>query len=297
MNKDHWLKLIHDRRQTCPVELPEDAAPRLVTLQGIKAVVFDIYGTLFSSGVGDISLATEQNRDASLKAVLRDNSIQISTTGEQARIDDVLHSVIHAHQNRRREDGIDYPEVEIRAVWVDFIQQLVTDGLIEQEFEADIETLVIDYESRVNPTQAMPGLESTLANLRARGLLLSIISNAQFCTPLLFDTYLEKNLEGLGFLLDCAVWSYEQLEGKPSVRLYELSAELLKTRHGIDPSEVLYVGNDLRNDVWPAQLVGYKTALFAGDRLSLRRRQDDPRCKDVVADLEITALEQLFDCV
>ncbi|MGB0415757.1 MAG: HAD family hydrolase [Coraliomargarita sp.] len=297
MNKDHWLTLIHNRRQTGTVELPEDAARRLVPLDGIRAVVFDIYGTLFSSGVGDISLATEQNRDSALKAVLRDNGIQLSAKGEECRIDNALHAVIHSHQDRRRDDGIEYPEVEIRAVWVDFIQQLLTDGLLEPEFEADIETLVIDYESRVNPTQAMPGLQTTLDKLRAQGRVLSIISNAQFCTPLLFETYLQHDLKELGFSLDCAVWSYEQLEGKPSKRLYEVSAALLKAHHGIEPGEVLYVGNDMRNDIWPAQLVGYKTALFAGDRLSLRRRPDDPRCKDVVADLEITALDQVFECI
>ena len=54
----------------------------------IRVVVFDIYGTLFSSGVGDISLATERVRDAALKAVLTDNGIRISSTGAETRIDD-----------------------------------------------------------------------------------------------------------------------------------------------------------------------------------------------------------------
>lgn len=297
MSNDHWLQLIYNRRQTEPVELPEDAAPRLQKLEGIKAVVFDIYGTLFSSGVGDISLATEQNRDAALKTVLSDNGIHLSDTGEQTRIDEQLHEVIHSHQDKRREQGIEYPEVEIRDVWVDFIQQLLAAGHIKPDFEADIETLIIDYESLVNPTQAMPGLASTLETLRQQGYVLSIISNAQFCTPLLFETYLKQDLAQLDFCLDCAVWSYAQLEGKPSKRLYELSAELLQKHHGIAPSEVLYVGNDMRNDIWPAQVIGFKTALFAGDRLSIRRREDHPDCKDRLADLEITELAQLLDCL
>ena len=70
MSKAHWIDLIYKRRATEAVRLPEDAVPRLQRLAGIRAVVFDVYDTLFSSGVGDISLAAETNRDAALKATL-----------------------------------------------------------------------------------------------------------------------------------------------------------------------------------------------------------------------------------
>lgn len=293
----NWLQLIQQRSQTTPVRLPEDAKPRLQQLHGIRAVIFDIYGTLFSSGVGDISLATTQNRDAALKATLQENHLQLSPSSASVRLDDSLHATIQQHQDQRRNDGIQFPEVEIRDVWVDFIQQLVADAQLEPEFEADIETLVIDYETRVNPTQAMPALESTLQQLTAQGKTLSIISNAQFYTPLLFEAYLGKDLEALNFCTNSAVWSYAELEGKPSTRLYQLSAERLQTHHQIAPHEVLYVGNDIRNDIWPAQQIGYHTALFAGDHLSLRRRTSDPDCGHIRPDLEITSLAQILDCI
>ncbi|MGB0257237.1 MAG: HAD family hydrolase [Coraliomargarita sp.] len=297
MSLDTWIELIRSRRQTGPVILPDDAEARLQKLSGIRAVIFDIYGTLFSSGVGDISLATEQDRDAELKSTLTDNNIQLTTGAQDARFDNLLHEHIHTHQAARKEDGIEYPEVEIREVWVDFIQELVADGLIEQDFEADIETLVIDYESRVNPTQAMPELESTLMQLHQRGQVLGIISNAQFYTRLLFDTYLGKDLQELNFDERINVWSYRELEGKPSQALYRLSAAHLKQHHGIEAHEVLYIGNDMRNDIWPANVVGFRTALFAGDTLSLRRREDHPNCAELLADLEITALSQILECI
>jgi len=56
---------------------------------------------------------------------------------------------------------------------------------------------------------------------------------------------------------------------------------------------VLYVGNDVRNDVAPARSCGCRTALFAGDRRSLRERSDEPDCAGVRADVTLTALEQL----
>jgi len=49
------------------------------------------------------------------------------------------------------------------------------------------------------------------------------------------------------------------------------------------------------NDIYPAQKVGFQTALFAGDKRSLRLRNDDPRCKNLKPDLVITDLIQLLD--
>ena len=123
----------------------------------------------------------------------------------------------------------------------------------------------------------MPGLKETLAAIRERGLLLGIVSNAQFYTPLLFEAFLGAPPDELGFTPDCCVWSYREREGKPSTALYEKLATALEAS-SIAPDQTLYVGNDVRNDIRPAQRIGFKTALFAGDQRSLRLRQDDPEC-------------------
>lgn len=293
---EQWLHCIRSRRQAGSVEAAEDAQTSLAQLDNIQAVVFDVYGTLFSSGVGDISLATEDNRDAALRTTLTENGIKVLSDDPSKRFDERLHHVIHTHQKTRRNQGIEYPEVDIRRVWADLIEELERDAWIETTTECPIETLVIDYETRVNPTQAMPGLADTLEKLRPFGPL-SIISNAQFYTPLLFEAFLNTDLEALGFCSKCNVWSYAELEGKPSQRLYQIAAERLGRHHGLRPENCLYVGNDRRNDIWPAQAIGFKTALFAGDRLSLRRREDHPECSRIQADLEITALSQILECI
>ncbi|MEQ8837627.1 MAG: HAD family hydrolase, partial [Lacipirellulaceae bacterium] len=62
----------------------------------------------------------------------------------------------------------------------------------------------------------------------------------------------------------------------------------------ITPAETLYVGNDMRNDIWPAAKVGFKTALFAGDERSLRLREDEPnRDQRPEPDAVVTELDQL----
>ena len=125
-------------------------------------------------------------------------------------------------------------------------------------------------------------------------MLLGIISNAQFYTPFLFDLFLGVNPARLGFDPDLIFFSYQYGYAKPSRFLYDMAAERLY-QHGIYADAVLYVGNDMLNDILPAKSVGFKTALFAGDARSLRLRNDDQICSHISADLVITDLIQLLD--
>jgi len=53
----------------------------------------------------------------------------------------------------------------------------------------------------------------------------------------------------------------------------------------------------MRNDMGPAARLGFRTALFAGDARSLRRREGDPWCAGIVPDLVVTDLVDLLHCV
>lgn len=298
MKVPEHIRAIRDRAAKGPVICAENAIARINKISDIRAVVFDIYGTLISSGVGDISLSSKSNSNDALYYTLFNQGIEVLPAFDSTRLDALLLESIKYFQRKRSKEGVCYPEVEIREVWKYFLEKLLTKKLINPlPADLDIEGLIIDYECRVNPTQAMPGLVDTLNELHQRGLKISIISNAQFYTPLLFDALIGKSLSELNICMDCAIWSYVLREAKPSQRLYELSANHLFRIYQIDPKQVLYVGNDIRNDIWPAQSVGFKTALFAGDKLSLRRRKEDPQCKHIEADLEITQLHQLLDCL
>jgi putative hydrolase of the HAD superfamily len=63
----------------------------------------------------------------------------------------------------------------------------------------------------------------------------------------------------------------------------------------VSPEEVLYVGNDMRNDIMPATKVGFQGVLFAGDSRSLRLRQKDASCANLIPKATITELNQIFD--
>jgi putative hydrolase of the HAD superfamily len=75
--------------------------------------------------------------------------------------------------------------------------------------------------------------------------------------------------------------------------LYERAVEALRNKN-IAPANALYVGNDMLNDIYPAQQAGFQTALFAGDRHSLRLRENDLRCRSLSPDLFIIDLRDLI---
>jgi putative hydrolase of the HAD superfamily len=212
-------------------------------------------------------------------------------TGEEAA--EVLAGSVKAAHDGLRTRGVEYPEVDIRSIVLEVLRYLRAGGFGGPEpTKAFCEALAVEYECRSNPTWPMTGLEETIRALRERNLPLGLVSNAQFFTPLLFPAHLEVSLETLGFEDALCVFSYEMLEAKPSRRLYQRVVSEL-ARRGIEPGEVLYVGNDRLNDILPASKEGMKTALFAGDARSYRPRDGDPRVAAVREDILLTDLRQL----
>jgi putative hydrolase of the HAD superfamily len=284
-------------------------------LPGIRAVLFDVYGTLVVSASGDIGLAGEQDEASAFRQALAAAGLEAPPqTGP-----DALKDVIRRFHARRREADVEFPEVDIRAVWREVLSEETQDAR-RPEMAADpglegyvpalsseqtaaaagnsrIARLAVEYECRVNPVWPMPGLQEVLAHITGSGLVLGLVSNAQFYTPLMLQAFLDRALSELGFDLDCCAFSYRLLEAKPSVRIYHRALAGLAGRHGISPGEILYVGNDIRNDIWPAALTGCRTALFAGDQRSLRLRRGDPCCAGVVPDRVITDLRQITDSI
>ena len=302
----HHKKLVQHIRRLCSEELkprPTATRARLQHARGIKAVLFDVYGTLLISGTGDIGTASESTPAESLREAFASLGFSHGPGAgslalvAQRGVSLFLESIRNAHADRKAA-GISHPEVEIRDIWRTVLEGLADATLLEKGCAGEnVERLAIEYECRVNPVWPMPGLRPLLLSLEERGLVMGIVSNAQFYTPLTFVALCGQSLTELGFEEDYCSWSYEELTAKPSVCLYEAVLERLKRSAAILPSETLYVGNDMLNDVWAASQAGCRTALFAGDKRSLRRREDDPRCRDLQPDLVLTELGQLPQCL
>ena len=262
--------------------LPTGMLPSGQTRSALKAILFDIYGTLFISGSGDIGVSEERfQRSEALNALCERYHIPWSPE-QMAR---KLFAAIKDAHTQKKMAGTDYPEVEIDRIW---------QGILGWPRMERVRRWAQAYECIVNPTFPMPGLDHVLRTLRGRGVPMGIISNAQFFTPRLFNTYLGATPESLGFCAELSLYSFRFGCAKPSMVLFDHAVSRLREQ-SIAPETVLYVGNDMRNDIQTAGRAGFQTALFAGDRRSLRLYADDPAIQSRPPDLVLTGLRQLLD--
>ncbi len=171
-----------------------------------------------------------------------------------------------------------FPEIDIREIHAALHPELAPE---------EIEALAIAHEMKANPVTPMPGAADTLRYLAAKDIPLGLISNAQFYTVPILEEALGASLTELGIDPDLCCFSYLERRAKPDPCLFEILRDKF-ARRGIPAANVLYIGNDVRNDIDPARATGFRTALFAGDSKSLRlrgRSLDDCGADHVIRDL------------
>lgn len=280
---------------------PEETGvkPVLKHLEEVKVVVFDFYGTLFISGVGDIGIDDGKSDANLLIQALKAANIQSSNNKTGTRGYEIYNKVVTEQLQDLKSSGIPYPEPDIRKVWRNVLNQMYAEDLIDMATTSDHhERMAVEFEARMNPIWPMPGMEETLSGLRDKNIELGIISNSQFYTPIAFEALSEKSLDQLGFNRNLLHWSFEESRKKPGLVFYEHFLEKISEHlPELEPGQLLYVGNDMLKDIYPANELGLKTALFAGDNRSLKWRKEDNRCRDLHPDLVITELTQILNCV
>lgn len=261
--------------------LPTGIQPSGRVTHPLKCLLFDVYGTLLISGSGEIGTTIQDiHSDNRLAQLLR----KFGINRPPITVLDDFGTAINQRHRRLKAIGIDYPEVEIDQIWM---------KVLDWHDKKAARRFALAFELISNPVYPMPGLKQLIGKSR-EDCILGMISNAQFYTPMLFERLLNASLEEIGFEKDLLIFSFQTEYAKPSEHLFNLAKNRLE-KQGIDPDKTLYVGNDMLNDIMPAQKIGFKTALFAGDRRSLRLRQDDARCQGVKPDIVITELSQLID--
>lgn len=290
------------RRESRPIEPIPPQYPFYDNLESpVRAVLFDVYGTLFVSASGDISLHAVENRNQNSDAfgpvvsALRAAGCNVldAPNAEQVGRSEYL-AVIEAIHAEKRKLGIAFPEVDIVEVWSAVFDELNGSGLIlPNQDPTAVYRAAVTYECLTNPVWPMPGAAELLGRIAQTNIPVGLISNAQFYTPLLFPALFERTLADLG-VDDCLCnWSYRRGVAKPALRLFETVREVLLRNYAVAPENVLYIGNDMLNDILPAQQAGFSTCLFAGDSRSLRLREEEPRCAHLRPDSAVGTLAQL----
>lgn len=279
---------------------PTDIEPKLTAMPGLKAVIFDIYGTLLISASGDIDQASISADN--LKTALLESGYELLNhqSSESENLQFLLGQfvdVIRQHHMKHRDAGRLYPEVDIRLVWEDMIDMALKKKMISKTRNSNPDKLTFIFELLSNKVHPMPGMKDILQQLNKNEYHLGIISNAQFYTPVLMNFFLTGKVEEKETIkyFDPAltVFSFIQLNAKPDLTLFKPVLKTLKEKYGVLPEQSVFVGNDVFKDLFPAKELGMKTVLFAGDKRSLRFRKEKKELEGFQPDAIITELNQL----
>ena len=277
--------IIANSHEICPIVPP--FAPRTEEIPGIRHIVFDVYGTLVTSGAGEIGIdPTAPTARSQAFQLVADRYGDRDLSGR--RVESLFFDRIAAVHERLRSTAVPQPDLDIRTVWHDVAEELFPGPLNPET----IEEIALTYELTANPVALMPQTKNVLDTLSV-SYPLGIVSNAQFYTPLILSTLLKDDLRRW---FDRTVWSFEIGIAKPSPAIFERYVTLLSDDgvRPVSPGEILYVGNDMRNDVSTARGAGWRTVLFAGDTRSLRLRDPNYQRALAIPDAVITSLNQIL---
>ncbi|MFA8449524.1 MAG: HAD family hydrolase [Bacteroidales bacterium] len=285
-----------------PIPTQEKFENRLKDKDKIKAIIFDVYGTLIISASGDVHESEISHRN--LDHALSYGNFFINGLTEEERnniTSSILHSFYQEIRNQqellKKKNEYPFPEVEIRDVWKKVIAKAESENKIRVSECSHMDRMIFTYELLSNKIYPMPNLKETILDLQNKGYVLGIVSNAQFYTPIILNYFLnqifdlDENI--LGFPNNLSVFSYQYGIGKPDVKLYNILTDSLEKNYHIKANESIFIGNDMLKDVLPAQKAGMQTALFAGDKRSLRLRREEKEVKNISPDLVITSFDQI----
>ncbi|MBN2018803.1 MAG: HAD family hydrolase [Sedimentisphaerales bacterium] len=134
------------------------------------------------------------------------------------------------------------------------------------------------YEPLSRIAKVEENIKETLALLSGMGLKLGILSNTFISAG-----SLDRHLAQLGILdfFPCRVYSYQFAFRKPDIRIFESATD----RIGEAAENILFVGDRLDNDIWPALKAGMRAVLKSAYTNTGKNVPTDIRKIDRIAEL------------
>jgi hypothetical protein len=289
------------------IERPK-AKPHLVHLPTVRAITWNIYGTLLAIPGGDLVFVHPSDfvMNVALEKTVQEFKMWASMSRKPGQPSDYMKHIYTqvVDDLRLGTGGEKHPEVPAERVWEAIIKKLFQK---EYKFDAGFFGSLNEYSRKVayffhaslQGTTCYPGAAEALAHGPSAGLLQGFCADGQCFTPVQVQRGLARQGGGnLDELVPEAfrALSYEVRGRKPSERLFKHSLQQLSAR-GIAPEQVLHVGSRLAQDLIPAKRLGMKTALFAGDRASLQALPEQLKDSQTRPDVLMTELNQISEIV
>jgi FMN phosphatase YigB (HAD superfamily) len=300
-----------DHHWPAPPEVDRPKArPHLVRLPEVRAVLWNVYGTLLSLSTGELLFEHPQPfiMSVALDKTIQEFKMWGSMSRKPGQPSEYLQQIYKQILTEQRSvpGGTErYPEVSAERVWEAVIKRLLQK---DYKFDAGFFGSLNEFSRKVayffhtslQGTACYPGAAVALRYVADAELKQGLLADGQSFTTVQLqrglqaqdpeadpDAWLEKDL---------VVLSCEVRGRKPSERLFRQAQEALRAQ-GLEPGQVLHVGSRLVQDLVPARRVGMRTALFAGDRASLQATPEALKEPASRPDVLLTELSQIASVV
>jgi hypothetical protein len=293
-----------------PVVERVKARPHLVRLPEVRAVLWNVYGTLLAVAGGDLVFEHPQ---AFVMSLALDKTIQefkmwgsmSRKPGQPSEYLQQIYTQLLTEQRSVPPGTERHPEVAADRLWEAILKRLLQK---DYKFDAGFFGSLNEFSRKVayffhaslQGTACYPGAAQALGHVAGLGLSQGLLADGQCFTAV----QLQRGLSRQGADADLNQWlspglvalSYEVRGRKPSERLFRQALSALAEK-GIEPNEVLHVGARLAQDLVPARRLGMRTALFAGDKASLQATAEQLKEPSGRPDVLLTELSQIAEVV
>jgi FMN phosphatase YigB (HAD superfamily) len=294
-----------------PDPVSAKARPHLKKLHGVKAVLWNVYGTLLSISGGELWFTHPQPfaMQVALDKTVQEFKMWGSMSRRPGQPGEYLGDQYEqALLKQRMASGTGHeklPEVASELLWQSLIKLLC-----QKEYSWDVPRLgslneftrkvAYFFHRSLQGTACYAGAADAMLTVGSRGLRQGLLADAQPFTAVQLQRGLAEQVPAIRLddLLDDGLrfLSCEMRGRKPSERIFRKLQAALREQD-LEPEQVLHVGNSLTRDLAPARRLGMRTALYAGDKNSLQATPEQVKEPASRPDVLLSELTQIAEVI
>ena len=304
-----------DERQliwpSVPAPTPVKATPSIKPLEGIRAVLWDVYGTMLRTPDGRFELFPDQEvrLQIALDKTIHEFNMWNSMYRKpgppwQSMIGQYRNYCEHLAMVAPGRKG-DLTDVDLVEVW-----EQIIDRLFDKEYSYDTgvygdeqqlaEKVAYFFHRNLQALEARSGACQTMADLSAMEVKQGFLADGQSFTlvQILQALGSQGPLPPLNEIMrpETMLLSYQMGIRKPSRSLFETAVKQLRGA-GISADQILHVSCRLKTDLMPARAAGMKTALLAAEKTGLEVSSELLKDPETRPDRLLTDLSQVTKLV
>jgi FMN phosphatase YigB (HAD superfamily) len=299
-------------------DLPWPAAPQVERIKAkpsvhavpVKAVFWTVYGTLVAIPGGELHFEHEQDfvTDAALDKVIKEFKMWQSMSRKPGAPSAYMKELYRKALTTLRMTGAGgekHPEVQVERVWDDIVKKLFQkeytfDAATYGSMNEYVKKIAYFYHASIQGSGPYPGAADALRLVADRGVQNGLLADGQCFTAGQLQRCLRQQDPALD--IDAVipstlrVVSSDKRARKPSETLFKAAIQAALTK-GVTPGEILHVGSSIPRDIAPAKKLGFRTALYAGDRNSLSATPEQLKDPATRPDVLLTELTQVLEVI